>query len=40
VTRIDVVSSNAIGGVLRDQVPDAERDLVLGAQGDSLHAER
>lgn len=26
--------------VLRDHVPDAERDLVLGAQGDALHAER
>ena len=25
--------------VLRDHVPDAERDLVLGEQGDSLHAE-
>ena len=30
----------ALAPVLRDHVPDAERDLVLGAQGDSLHAER
>ena len=30
----------ALSPVLRDHVPDAERDLVLGAQGDSLHAER
>jgi quercetin dioxygenase-like cupin family protein len=27
----------ALAPVLRDHVPDAERDLVLGAQGDSLH---
>ena len=26
--------------VLRDHVLDGERDLVLGAHGDSLHAER
>jgi quercetin dioxygenase-like cupin family protein len=30
----------ALAPVLGDHVPDAERDLVLGAQGDSLHAER
>jgi quercetin dioxygenase-like cupin family protein len=30
----------ALSPVLRDHVPDPERDLVLGAQGDSLHAER
>ena len=30
----------ALTPVLRDHVPDAERDLVLGAQGDSLHADR
>ena len=30
----------ALSPVLRDHVPDAERDLVLGDQGDSLHAER
>ena len=30
----------ALSPVLRDHVPDAERDLVLGEQGDSLHAER
>ena len=30
----------ALAPVLRDHVPDAERDLVLGAQGDSLHADR
>lgn len=30
----------ALAPVLRDHVPDAERDLVLGAQGDSLHTER
>ena len=30
----------ALAPVLRDHVPDAERDLVLGVQGDSLHAER
>ena len=29
----------ALAPVLRDHVPDAERDLVLGAQGDSLHSE-
>jgi len=30
----------ALAPVLRDHVPDAERDLVLGDQGDSLHADR
>jgi quercetin dioxygenase-like cupin family protein len=30
----------ALAPVLRDHVPDAGRDLVLGAQGDSLHADR
>lgn len=30
----------ALAPVLRDHVPDAERDLVLGAQGDSLHVAR
>jgi len=30
----------ALSPVLRDHVPDAERDLVLGAQGDSLHADK
>ena len=30
----------ALAPVLRDHVPDAERDLVLGAQGDSLHSDR
>jgi quercetin dioxygenase-like cupin family protein len=30
----------ALAPVLRDHVPDRERDLVLGAQGDSLHADR
>ena len=30
----------ALAPVLRDHLPDAERDLVLGAQGDSLHAQR
>ena len=29
----------ALAPVLRDHVPDEERDLVVGAQGDSLHAE-
>jgi hypothetical protein len=29
----------ALAPVLRDHVPDAERDLVLGEQGDSLHAD-
>lgn len=29
----------ALAPVLRDHVPDAERDLVLGAQADSLHAD-
>ena len=29
----------ALAPVLRDHVPDAERDLVLGAQGDSLHTD-
>ena len=30
----------ALAPVLRDHVPDAGRDLVLGAQRDSLHADR
>jgi len=30
----------ALSPVLRDHVPDGGRDLVLGAQGDSLHADR
>jgi hypothetical protein len=30
----------ALAPVLRDHVPNAERDLVLGAQGDTLHADR
>ena len=30
----------ALAPVLRDHVPEAERDLVLGAQGDSLHVDR
>jgi len=30
----------ALSPVLRDHVPDPERDLVLGAQGDSLHADK
>jgi quercetin dioxygenase-like cupin family protein len=30
----------ALAPVLRDHVPNPERDLVLGAQGDSLHADR
>ena len=30
----------ALAPVLRDHIPDPERDLVLGAQGDSLHVER
>ena len=29
----------ALAPVLRDHVPDAQRDLVLGAQRDSLHAD-
>lgn len=29
----------ALAPVLRDHVPDAERDLVLGVQGDSLQAD-
>jgi quercetin dioxygenase-like cupin family protein len=29
----------ALAPVLRDHVPEAERDLVLGGQGDSLHAD-
>ena len=29
----------ALAPVLRDHVPDIERDLVLGAQGDSLHSD-
>ena len=29
----------ALAPVLRDHVPDSERDLVLGEQGDSLHAD-
>lgn len=29
----------ALAPVLRDHVPDAERDLVLGEQGDLLHAD-
>jgi quercetin dioxygenase-like cupin family protein len=30
----------ALAPVLRDHVPDPQRDLVLGAQGDTLHADR
>jgi quercetin dioxygenase-like cupin family protein len=30
----------ALAPVPRDHVPDTERDLVLGAQGDSLHVDR
>jgi quercetin dioxygenase-like cupin family protein len=30
----------ALSPVLRDHVPDRERDLVLGVQGDALHADR
>ena len=30
----------ALSPVLRDHVPDFERDLVLGEQRDSLHADR
>ena len=30
----------ALAPVPRDHVPDAGRDLVLGAQGDALHVER
>ena len=30
----------ALSPVLLDHVPDAERDLVLGEQGDSLHTDR
>ena len=30
----------ALAPVLRDHVPDFERDLVLGEQGDSLHADQ
>ena len=30
----------ALAPVLRDHVPAVERDLVLGGQGDSLHADR
>lgn len=30
----------ALAPVLRDHVPNADRDLVLGPQGDSLHADR
>jgi quercetin dioxygenase-like cupin family protein len=30
----------ALSPVLRDHVPDPERDLVLGDQGDRLHADR
>ena len=30
----------ALAPVLRDHVPNPERDLVLGPQGDSLHVDR
>lgn len=30
----------ALALVLRDHVPEAERDLVAEAQGDSLHSDR
>lgn len=30
----------ALAPVLRDHVPDATRDLILGARGDALHADR
>jgi quercetin dioxygenase-like cupin family protein len=35
-----VVFLEALAPVPRDHVPDAGRDLVLGAQGDALHVER
>ncbi len=35
-----LVFLEALSAVPRDHVPDAERDLVLGEQGDSLHVDR
>ena len=40
VSGVGVTFVEALAPVLRDHLPDAERDLVLGAQGDSLHADR
>jgi quercetin dioxygenase-like cupin family protein len=40
VSESGVTFVEAMSPVPRDHVPDAERDLVLGEQGDSLHVER
>jgi quercetin dioxygenase-like cupin family protein len=40
VSEDGVTFVEALAPVPRDHVPDPERDLVLGAQGDALHVER
>ena len=40
VSESGVTFVEAMSPVPRDHVPDRERDLVLGEQGDSLHVER
>jgi quercetin dioxygenase-like cupin family protein len=40
VSKGGVTFVEALAPVLRDHVPDAERDLVLGVQGESLHSDR
>jgi hypothetical protein len=37
VSEEGVTFVEAMAPVPRDHIPDPERDLVLGAQGDSLH---
>ena len=40
VSESGVTFVEALAPVPRDHVPDPERDLVLGPQGDALHVER
>jgi len=40
VSEEGVTFVEAMSPVPRDHIPDPERDLVLGEQGDSLHVER
>jgi mannose-6-phosphate isomerase-like protein (cupin superfamily) len=40
VSEQGVTFVEAMAPVPRDHIPDPERDLVLGEQGDSLHVDR
>lgn len=40
VSETGVTFVEAMAPVPRDHIPDPERDLVLGAQGDALHVDR